>query len=126
MTRSGSEDRSGFHGSIEKEEPLGKPKIMNKNATPEPKRKGNATPHLSENSDQIQAFGMVVPMPNGLSKEICTESVAALNKMLADTITLRDLYKKHHWQVAGANFYSLLSLSFDVACRRAKRIRSTH
>ena len=27
--------------------------------------------------------------------------------MLADTMVLRDLYKKHHWQVAGATFYQL-------------------
>ena len=32
--------------------------------------------------------------------------------MLADTITLRDMYKKHHWQVAGATFYQL-HLLFD-------------
>ena len=32
--------------------------------------------------------------------------------MLADTITLRDLYKKHHWQVAGPTFYQL-HLLFD-------------
>ena len=35
-----------------------------------------------------------------------------LNQLLADTITLRDLYKKSHWQVAGATFYSL-HLLFD-------------
>src|SRR3979411_325054 len=27
--------------------------------------------------------------------------------MLADTMTLRDLYKKSHWQVAGPTFYQL-------------------
>jgi starvation-inducible DNA-binding protein len=32
--------------------------------------------------------------------------------LLADTITLRDLYKKHHWQVAGPTFYQL-HLLFD-------------
>jgi starvation-inducible DNA-binding protein len=35
-----------------------------------------------------------------------------LNQLLADTITLRDLYKKHHWQVAGHTFYQL-HLLFD-------------
>ena len=35
-----------------------------------------------------------------------------LNQLLADTITLRDLYKKHHWQVAGPTFYQL-HLLFD-------------
>jgi starvation-inducible DNA-binding protein len=32
--------------------------------------------------------------------------------MLADSITLRDLYKKSHWQVAGPTFYQL-HLLFD-------------
>jgi hypothetical protein len=35
------------------------------------------------------------------------ESVAALNQILADTTSLRDLYKKHHWQTSGATFYQL-------------------
>jgi starvation-inducible DNA-binding protein len=30
-----------------------------------------------------------------------------LNQLLADTMTLRDLYKKHHWQTSGATFYQL-------------------
>jgi len=35
-----------------------------------------------------------------------------LNQLLADTITIRDLYKKSHWQVAGPTFYQL-HLLFD-------------
>ena len=35
-----------------------------------------------------------------------------LNQILADTMTLRDMYKKHHWQVAGPTFYQL-HLLFD-------------
>src|SRR5436189_1736906 len=35
-----------------------------------------------------------------------------LNQMLADSMTLRDLYKKSHWQVAGPTFYQL-HLLFD-------------
>jgi hypothetical protein len=30
--------------------------------------------------------------------------------VLADTITLRDLYKKHHWQVSGPTFFQLHQL----------------
>jgi len=37
---------------------------------------------------------------------------AQLNQLLADTMTLRDLYKKSHWQVAGPTFYQL-HLLFD-------------
>ena len=38
-----------------------------------------------------------------------------LNQILADTMTLRDLYKKHHWQVAGPTFYQI-HLLFDKHC----------
>ena len=47
-----------------------------------------------------------------LSEVACRESVMNLNQLLADTITLRDLYKKHHWQAAGPTFYQL-HLLFD-------------
>jgi starvation-inducible DNA-binding protein len=51
-------------------------------------------------------------MPIALSEATCKESVENLNQLLADTITLRDLYKKHHWQLAGPTFYQL-HLLFD-------------
>ncbi|WP_258049093.1 Dps family protein [Hymenobacter sp. NBH84] len=35
-----------------------------------------------------------------------------LNQLLADTCSLRDMYKKHHWQVVGPTFYQL-HLLFD-------------
>jgi starvation-inducible DNA-binding protein len=38
--------------------------------------------------------------------------VENLNQLLADAMTLRDLYKKHHWQVSGPTFYQL-HLLFD-------------
>jgi len=51
-------------------------------------------------------------MPIALSEAVCRESVENLNQILADTITLRDLYKKHHWQITGPTFYQL-HLLFD-------------
>ena len=51
-------------------------------------------------------------MPIALSEVTARESVEHLNQLLADTMTLRDLYKKHHWQVAGPTFYQL-HLLFD-------------
>jgi starvation-inducible DNA-binding protein len=51
-------------------------------------------------------------MPIALSESACKESVDNLNQLLADTITLRDMYKKHHWQVTGPTFYQL-HLLFD-------------
>ena len=49
---------------------------------------------------------------SGSTSPPASESVEALNQTLADTITLRDLYKKSHWQVAGHTFYQL-HLLFD-------------
>jgi starvation-inducible DNA-binding protein len=71
-----------------------------------------ATPLTHQNAHEIQPFGHLVRMPIALSEHACQESVANLNQLLADTITLRDLYKKHHWQVAGPTFYQL-HLLFD-------------
>ncbi len=51
-------------------------------------------------------------MPIALAEDVRRTSVDNLNQLLADTITLRDLYKKHHWQVSGPTFYQL-HLLFD-------------
>src|SRR2546427_4693382 len=71
-----------------------------------------ATPDAHQESHEIQPFGHLVHMPIALSETTCKESVENLNQLLADTITLRDLYKKHHWQTAGPTFYQL-HLLFD-------------
>ena len=55
-----------------------------------------------------QLFGTVSQrLPIGLNEPTRQESVTGLNQLLADTITLRDMYKKHHWQVVGPTFYQL-------------------
>lgn len=59
-----------------------------------------------------QAFGHERKLPIALSETACKESVENLNQLLADTMTLRDMYKKHHWQVSGPSFYQL-HLLFD-------------
>ncbi|MBF9236530.1 DNA starvation/stationary phase protection protein [Hymenobacter sp. BT683] len=60
-----------------------------------------------------QRYGTVSQrLPIGLSEPTRRESVTMLNQLLADTITLRDMYKKHHWQVVGPTFYQL-HLLFD-------------
>jgi len=71
-----------------------------------------ATPLAHQNAHEIQPFGHLVRMPIALSDVACKESVESLNQLLADEITLRDLYKKHHWQVAGPTFMQL-HLLFD-------------
>jgi len=69
-----------------------------------------ASPRLSHETGEFQQFGTVVRLPIGLSQKVCETSVDVLNQILADTITLRDMYKKHHWQVAGATFFQLHEL----------------
>jgi starvation-inducible DNA-binding protein len=71
-----------------------------------------ATPLAHQQAHEIQPYGHLIRMPIALSETACRESVENLNQILADTITLRDLYKKHHWQVAGPTFYQL-HLLFD-------------
>jgi starvation-inducible DNA-binding protein len=71
-----------------------------------------ATPLAHQKAHEIQPFGHIVRMPIALSETACKESVDNLNQVLADTITLRDMYKKHHWQVAGPTFMQL-HLLFD-------------
>ena len=69
-------------------------------------------PSLRQWGKEIQKFGEVVTLPIGLAPEACQASIKHLNQLLADTITLRDMYKKHHWQVTGPTFYQL-HLLFD-------------
>ena len=71
-----------------------------------------ATPLAHQSAHEIQPFGHLVRMPIALSDVACKESVESLNQLLADEITLRDLYKRHHWQVAGPTFMQL-HLLFD-------------
>lgn len=71
------------------------------------------TPHAHQHGGEIQKFGTVIPQLSiGLSAEVRQQITEELNLLLADTITLRDLYKKSHWQVSGPTFYQL-HLLFD-------------
>jgi starvation-inducible DNA-binding protein len=71
-----------------------------------------ARPLLHQTAREIQPYGKIAKLPIALDETTCYESVENLNQVLADTITLRDLYKKHHWQVAGHTFYQI-HLLFD-------------
>jgi starvation-inducible DNA-binding protein len=71
-----------------------------------------AKPVLHQHAKEIQAFGKIAKLPIALDEVVCAKSIENLNQLLADTMTLRDMYKKHHWQVAGVTFYQL-HLLFD-------------
>jgi len=60
----------------------------------------------------VQPFGSLAPVRLGLSEVVRHKSVAALNRLLAHSLAMRDLYKKAHWQTFGATFYEL-HLLFD-------------
>jgi starvation-inducible DNA-binding protein len=73
----------------------------------------NAQPRLHQRAGEIQQYGTVSHMlPLELEEPVRLEMTEQLNQLLADTMTLRDLYKKSHWQVAGPTFYQL-HLLFD-------------
>jgi starvation-inducible DNA-binding protein len=73
----------------------------------------SAQPRIHQRAAEIQKYGTVThALPLELEEPVRLEMTEKLNQLLADTITLRDLYKKHHWQVAGPTFYQL-HLLFD-------------
>ena len=73
----------------------------------------NAQPRLHQRAAEIQSYGTVSHgLPLELEEPVRLEMTEQLNQLLADTMTLRDLYKKSHWQVSGATFYQL-HLLFD-------------
>lgn len=75
--------------------------------------KTSAQPRYHQTARELQAFGTVTSvMPLQLEEPVRLEMTEQLNQLLADTMTLRDLYKKSHWQVSGATFYQL-HLLFD-------------
>jgi starvation-inducible DNA-binding protein len=73
----------------------------------------SAQPYFHQAAREIQPYGTVNHLlPLGLEEPVRLEMTEQLNLLLADTMTLRDLYKKSHWQVAGPTFYQL-HLLFD-------------
>jgi len=73
----------------------------------------SAQPRIHQRAREIQAYGTVNhALPLELEEPVRLQMTEQLNQLLADTMTLRDLYKKSHWQVAGPTFYQL-HLLFD-------------
>ena len=77
-----------------------------------------AQPITNQRGHEIQPYGALTRYGLGLSDEARTTMVDALNRLLADTIALRDLYKKHHWQVSGPTFYELHRLFDEHAAKQ--------
>ena len=67
-----------------------------------------AQPRYLQSAPEIQKYGTVNRLvPLELEEPVRLELTAQLNQLLADTMTLRDLYKKSHWQIVGPTFYQL-------------------
>src|SRR5262245_60214837 len=71
-----------------------------------------AQPITGQRGKETQPYGTLARYPLGLADQARSSSVESLNMLLANTISLRDMYKKHHWQVSGPTFYQL-HLLFD-------------
>ena len=61
-----------------------------------------ATDHVTQSPDDP-----LRPVRLGLPEDVRRSSVDALNAILVDLIMIRDMYKKHHWQMSGITFNQL-------------------
>lgn len=72
-----------------------------------------STPNWHAQAREVQRYDQVTQdLPHPLDAKVRGDMVKQLNQLLADSIAIRDMYKKHHWQVAGPTFYQL-HLLFD-------------
>ena len=69
-------------------------------------------PIVPSNRGETQSYSVARRNTLMLEPSTAAESIDNLNQLLADTMTLRDLYKKHHWQASGSTFY-LIHMLFD-------------
>ncbi len=70
-------------------------------------RAHSSQPLLYQHGPLIQEYGTLRLLPIALSHEARLQSSQLLNQILADTMILYSLYKKHHWQMRGPTFEQL-------------------
>lgn len=96
---------------VQRTETSGRAAVAHSPRRESPAQRGDGTPgprpHTGRSAGELQQYGTIARLPIGLDESVCRNSVKALNQTVADTITLRDLYKKAHWHVAGHTFYQL-------------------
>jgi starvation-inducible DNA-binding protein len=96
------------------------------------KAAADTAPKWHAKAKVTQEFGTVVAdMPHFLSPKVRGQMCEKLNVLLANSLAMRDLYKKSHWQVSGPTFYQLHLLfdkhyeaQGDIADQIAERIQS--
>ncbi|MBW4445224.1 MAG: DNA starvation/stationary phase protection protein [Plectolyngbya sp. WJT66-NPBG17] len=64
-------------------------------------------PLLHQHGYEIQQYGTLRDLPIVLNPNVRNESCTLVNQILADTIVLYHIYKKHHWLMRGHTFYQL-------------------
>jgi starvation-inducible DNA-binding protein len=69
-------------------------------------------PQMAPLGAEVQRFGTTRLLPIALAKDARSDSCRLLNEILADSMVLYAMYKKHHWLVGGPTFYQL-HLLFD-------------
>lgn len=65
----------------------------------------SASPKLHHGGQEVQRYGTLRTLPLSLGDGPRLQSCELLNQVLADTVILYNLYKKHHWLVSGPTFY---------------------
>jgi len=70
-------------------------------------RRLSPEPRLAPPGGEVQAFGTLRLLPIALAHDARLQSCQLLNQILADTMILYSLYKKHHWQMRGPTFEQL-------------------
>ncbi|MEG4574149.1 DNA starvation/stationary phase protection protein [Microcoleus sp. N3A4] len=84
----------------------------------------NSQPILHQHGREIQPFGTLRNLPIALPSSARSESCEQLNQILADSLILYSLYKKHHWLMRGHTFYQLHLLLDKHADEQLKLIDS--
>ncbi|MBW4444827.1 MAG: DNA starvation/stationary phase protection protein [Plectolyngbya sp. WJT66-NPBG17] len=67
----------------------------------------SSQPLLHQYGHEIQQYDSLRGLPIALNPDARSESCRLVNQILADTIILYHLYKKHHWMMRGHTFYQL-------------------
>jgi len=80
----------------------------------------SSQPLLHQHGIEVQRFGSLRLLPIGLAYETRLESCRRLNHVLADSLILYSLYKKHHWLMRGHTFHQLHLLLDQHAAEQAE------
>ena len=81
----------------------------------------SVAPQWYAKAREIQKFGTVIEdLSHALDAKVRADMVAQLNQLLADSIVLRDIYKKHHWQVSSPTFINFTCSSISTSMNRWK------